>query len=116
MPVMAEEKRRVEMTLKVKKDKKGKSENKRNLLLEIAKHLLHYAQEDKIQTPKARTEKVFLVHDVANKIRNMGHDPNEIMQNMMKKGYLVPNSKEPEIYYVFTVPAQGLRLAKYLAA
>ncbi|MCX6742625.1 MAG: hypothetical protein NT116_00120 [Candidatus Parcubacteria bacterium] len=81
-------------------------------LAKIAKKLLKWAQQDTIKTPIARTEKIFLVYDVPNKLKI----PTEVMNEMLEKGYLVADSKDPEIFYVFPVPAQGLRLAKYLAA
>ncbi|OGY42848.1 MAG: hypothetical protein A2Y67_00070 [Candidatus Buchananbacteria bacterium RBG_13_39_9] len=87
---------------------------KEDPLAKIAKKLLKWAQQDTIKTPIARTEKIFLVHDVPNKL----NIPNvtEVMNKMKDKGYLVADSKDPEIFYVFVVPAQGRRLAKYLEA
>ncbi|HDQ23064.1 MAG TPA: hypothetical protein ENN28_03805 [Candidatus Uhrbacteria bacterium] len=89
---------------------------KNNPLQKIAQQLLAYAQKDRIITPPNRTEKIFLVHDVAEKLKSLGHNPGEIMPKMIDKGYLVADSKDPENYYVFTVPAQGLRLAPYLTS
>jgi len=83
-------------------------------LAKIAKRLLQCAQKETIKTPPARTEKIFLIHDVPNKLNVP--NPTEVMERMINKGYLVASSKDPEIFYVFTVPAQGLRLAQYLAA
>ena len=90
-------------------------DKKKNPLQSIAQQLMAYAQEDRIVIPKARTEKIFLVHDVAEKLDALGHNPSEVIPKMIDKGHLVAASKDPESYYVFIIGPQGLRLAPHIA-
>ncbi len=90
--------------------------DKPDSLKSIAQELLNFAQDEILKILPARTEVIFHIHDLAHKLQAMGHNPTETITRMRKKGYLRVKTKDPEVYYIFTIPGQGQRLAKHLDA
>jgi hypothetical protein len=82
-------------------------ENK--LLKEIARKLRGMAEIE-----FQGSERLFFVHEINEKINGLGHHPSKIMSQMLNKFFLVVRTKDPESYYVFLKPGQGMRLKPIL--
>ena len=98
--------------LSIKRGPKGqpiKLSKENKLLKEIARKLRGMAESE-----YQRSEKLFFVHEIHEKINGLGHHPSKIMSQMLNKFFLVVRTKDPESYYVFLKPGQGMRLKPIL--